>query len=106
MAAHEGAGHLVALIHVGQRVAAAEAVAVHDGFHQAADVEETDLVFEEELDGFFVGAIGGAGAKAALLDGLLQAARQRKVSSSATSKVSILRVVKSSSGTTPGTRAG
>ena len=70
MAAHEGAGHLVALIHVGQRVAAAEAVAVHDGFHQAADVEETDLVFEEELDGFFVGAIGGAGAKAALLDGL------------------------------------
>ena len=88
MRSHKGAGHLVALIHIGQGVVAAKAVAVHNSLHQTADIEEADLILEEELDCLLVGTVGGAGAQTALLDGLLQAARQRKVSSSATSKVS------------------
>ena len=45
MGFHVGAGHAVALVHVGQRVVAAEGVAVHDAFDQAADVQKADLVF-------------------------------------------------------------
>ena len=103
---HKGAGHLVALIHIGQGVIAAKAVAVHNSLHQTADIEEADLILEEELDCLLVGTVGGAGPRPPFLMAFLQAARQRKVSSSATSKVSSFRVVKSSSGTTPGTRAG
>lgn len=86
MCSHKFPCHAVTLVHIAEGVVAAKAVAVHDGFHQTADIEKTDLILEEQLDGFFVGTIGSAGAKAALLDGLLQAARQRKVSSSATSR--------------------
>ena len=67
---HEGAGHAVALVHIREAVAAAEAVAIHDGLHQTADVEETDLVLKEEPDGLLVSTVGSAGAETALLDGL------------------------------------
>ena len=44
MRSHKGAGHLVALIHIGQGVIAAKAVAVHNSLHQTADIEEADLI--------------------------------------------------------------
>ena len=49
-------------------VVAAEAVAVHDGFHQTADIQKADLVLQEQLHSFLVGTVGRTGAKAALLD--------------------------------------
>lgn len=98
--------HAVALVHIAEGIPAAKAVAVHDCFHQTANIEEANFVLKEELDSFLIGTVGGTGAETALFDGLLQAARQRKVSSSATSKVSTLSAAKSSSGTTPGTRFG
>lgn len=106
MCSHKFPCHAVTLIHIAEGVVAAKAVAVHDGLHQTADIEKTNLIFQKQLDGFFVGTIGSAGAETSLFDGLLQAARQRKVSSSATSKVSTFSAAKSSSGTTPGTRLG
>lgn len=106
MCAHELSCHAVALVHIAEGILAAKAVAVHDCFHQTANIEEANFVLKEELDSFLIGTVGGAGAEASLFDGLLQAARQRKVSSSATSKVSTLSAAKSSSGTTPGTRFG
>ena len=75
MRSHKGTGHLVALIHIGQGVIAAKAVAVHNSLHQSADVEEADLILEEELDCLLVGTIGGAGAQTALLDGLFAGAK-------------------------------
>ena len=50
--------------------------------------------------------VAAQGPRPPFLMAFLQAARQRKVSSSATSKVSTFSAAKSSSGTTPGTRLG
>ena len=70
MCVDKGPGHPVTLVDVGQGVAAAEAVAVHHGLHQAADVQKADLILQEQFDRFLVGAVGGAGAQAPLGDGL------------------------------------
>ena len=65
MCAHELPCHAVALVHIAEGIVPAKAVAVHDGLHQTANVEETDLVLKEEPDGFLVGTVGGAGAQTA-----------------------------------------
>ena len=66
MRSHKGAGHLVALIHIGQGVIAAKAVAVHDCFHQTANIEEANFVLKEELDSFLIGTVGSTWAETAL----------------------------------------
>ena len=65
MCPHECARHAVALVYVCQRIVAAKAVAIHNSLHQAADIQKADLVLKEQLNGFLVGTVGGAGAKTA-----------------------------------------
>ena len=70
MRSYELPCHAVTLVHIAKGIVPAKAVAVHDCLHQTANVEETDLVLKEESDGFLVGTVSGAGAQAALPDGL------------------------------------
>ena len=62
--------HAVALVHIAEGILAAKAVAVHDCFHQTANIEEANFVLKEELDSFLIGTVGGTGAETALFDGL------------------------------------
>ena len=55
--------HAVALVHIAEGILAAKAVAVHDCFHQTANIEEANFVLKEELDSFLIGTVGGTGAE-------------------------------------------
>ena len=59
--------HAVALVHIAEGILAAKAVAVHDCFHQTANIEEANFVLKEELDSFLIGTVGGTWAETALL---------------------------------------
>ena len=106
MCLHISAGHAVTLVDVGKRVVAAEGITVDDALDQTANVQEADLVAQEVRNGGLVRTVGGAGSQTALADSLLQALRQRKVSSSAVAMLSLVSAVKSSSGTGLGRRSG
>ena len=49
--------HAVALVHIAEGILAAKAVAVHDCFHQTANIEEANFVLKEELDSFLLSLI-------------------------------------------------
>ena len=61
--------HAVTRIDVLNRIVPAKAVAVHNALHQAANIQKADLILQKQPHGLLVGAVGGAGAKAALADG-------------------------------------
>ena len=106
MCAHELSCHAVALVHIAEGILAAKAVAVHDCFHQTANIEEANFVLKEELDSFLIGTVGGTGAETALFDGLFAGGKAAEGLVVCHIEGEHLSAAKSSSGTTPGTRFG